>query len=285
MLPLSPARVRRPLQLWEGLPAPEMCPAPSPSLVVCCDPQLSLARLCRSYLEGSLLASGALMGADELARYFPDRNVALFVATWNMQGQKVSRCRPHMGRGGAPSRSFPGARRGASWLSEPLSPPSPLLHTARVLRFAGTLYVLEQCRLRADLEGRSRDFLTAVWPPGGHALHPPRGAAALPAPATRAGGDTVPDAQRGRPCTPWSGPVSCRVSPWSGLMSSIPPVSWHPGATAARGRAVHMLISGGAQRGLSLQPPVSPGGSLPTARAVRPCVREAPTLGLATGFL
>ncbi|XP_026960089.1 phosphatidylinositol polyphosphate 5-phosphatase type IV isoform X3 [Sagmatias obliquidens] len=42
----------------------------------------------RSYLEGSLLASGALMGADELARYFPDRNVALFVATWNMQGQK-----------------------------------------------------------------------------------------------------------------------------------------------------------------------------------------------------
>lgn len=42
----------------------------------------------RSYLEGSLLASGALMGADELARYFPDRSVALFVATWNMQGQK-----------------------------------------------------------------------------------------------------------------------------------------------------------------------------------------------------
>lgn len=45
--------------------------------------------LCRSYLEGSLLASGALLGADELARYFPDRNMALFVATWNMQGQKV----------------------------------------------------------------------------------------------------------------------------------------------------------------------------------------------------
>nr|XP_044634343.1 phosphatidylinositol polyphosphate 5-phosphatase type IV isoform X2 [Equus asinus] len=42
----------------------------------------------RSYLEGSLLASGALMGADELARYFPDRNMALYVATWNMQGQK-----------------------------------------------------------------------------------------------------------------------------------------------------------------------------------------------------
>lgn len=42
----------------------------------------------RSYLEGSLLASGALLGADELARYFPDRSLALFVATWNMQGQK-----------------------------------------------------------------------------------------------------------------------------------------------------------------------------------------------------
>lgn len=35
------------------------------------------------------MASGALLGADELARYFPDRNMALFVATWNMQGQKV----------------------------------------------------------------------------------------------------------------------------------------------------------------------------------------------------
>ncbi|XP_077004935.1 phosphatidylinositol polyphosphate 5-phosphatase type IV isoform X2 [Tamandua tetradactyla] len=42
----------------------------------------------RSYLEGSLLASGALLGAEELARYFPDRSVAVFVATWNMQGQK-----------------------------------------------------------------------------------------------------------------------------------------------------------------------------------------------------
>ncbi|XP_009997149.1 PREDICTED: 72 kDa inositol polyphosphate 5-phosphatase [Chaetura pelagica] len=42
----------------------------------------------RSYLEGSLLASGALMGAEELSRYFPDRNIGIFVATWNMQGQK-----------------------------------------------------------------------------------------------------------------------------------------------------------------------------------------------------
>lgn len=43
----------------------------------------------RSYLEGSLLANGALLGAEELSRYFPDRNIGIFVATWNMQGQKV----------------------------------------------------------------------------------------------------------------------------------------------------------------------------------------------------
>ncbi|KAM8796554.1 INP5E phosphatase, partial [Eudromia elegans] len=42
----------------------------------------------RSYLEGSLLANGALLGAEELSRYFPDRNIGVFVATWNMQGQK-----------------------------------------------------------------------------------------------------------------------------------------------------------------------------------------------------
>ncbi|XP_044848534.1 phosphatidylinositol polyphosphate 5-phosphatase type IV isoform X3 [Mauremys mutica] len=42
----------------------------------------------RSYLEGSLLASGALLGAEELSRYFPDRNIGIFVATWNMQGRK-----------------------------------------------------------------------------------------------------------------------------------------------------------------------------------------------------
>lgn len=47
------------------------------------------------------------MGAEELARYFPDRNLALYVATWNMQGQKVSGRVPHCGAawGGAPHRS------------------------------------------------------------------------------------------------------------------------------------------------------------------------------------
>ncbi|XP_059494226.1 phosphatidylinositol polyphosphate 5-phosphatase type IV isoform X1 [Stegostoma tigrinum] len=41
----------------------------------------------RSYLEGSLLASGALLGASELDRYFPDRRVRVFITTWNMQGE------------------------------------------------------------------------------------------------------------------------------------------------------------------------------------------------------
>lgn len=35
------------------------------------------------------MATGALLGAEELNRYFPDRNIGIFVATWNMQGQKV----------------------------------------------------------------------------------------------------------------------------------------------------------------------------------------------------
>ncbi|XP_075690733.1 phosphatidylinositol polyphosphate 5-phosphatase type IV [Rhinoderma darwinii] len=42
----------------------------------------------RSYLEGSLSASGALLGAEELDRYFPERLLRVFVATWNMQGRK-----------------------------------------------------------------------------------------------------------------------------------------------------------------------------------------------------
>ncbi|XP_017267607.1 phosphatidylinositol polyphosphate 5-phosphatase type IV isoform X2 [Kryptolebias marmoratus] len=42
----------------------------------------------RSFLEGSMLGSGALLGADELDRYFPDRRVGVYVVTWNMQGGK-----------------------------------------------------------------------------------------------------------------------------------------------------------------------------------------------------
>ncbi|KAI4820594.1 hypothetical protein KUCAC02_028567 [Chaenocephalus aceratus] len=42
----------------------------------------------RSFLEGSVLGSGALLGAEELDRHFPDRKVGIYIATWNMQGEK-----------------------------------------------------------------------------------------------------------------------------------------------------------------------------------------------------
>ncbi|XP_041855540.1 phosphatidylinositol polyphosphate 5-phosphatase type IV isoform X2 [Melanotaenia boesemani] len=42
----------------------------------------------RSFLEGSVLGSGALLGAEELDRYFPDRRVGIYIVTWNMQGEK-----------------------------------------------------------------------------------------------------------------------------------------------------------------------------------------------------
>ncbi|KAK1892426.1 Phosphatidylinositol polyphosphate 5-phosphatase type IV [Dissostichus eleginoides] len=42
----------------------------------------------RSFLEGSVLGSGALLGAEELDRHFPDRKVGIYIATWNMQGKK-----------------------------------------------------------------------------------------------------------------------------------------------------------------------------------------------------
>lgn len=36
-----------------------------------------------------MLGNGALLGAEELDRYFPDRRVGIYVVTWNMQGGKV----------------------------------------------------------------------------------------------------------------------------------------------------------------------------------------------------
>ncbi|KAI8518371.1 inositol polyphosphate 5-phosphatase [Branchiostoma belcheri] len=42
----------------------------------------------RSYLLGSSMSSGALLGQDELERYFPDRRMTIFVGTWNMHGEK-----------------------------------------------------------------------------------------------------------------------------------------------------------------------------------------------------
>ncbi|KAM3610830.1 uncharacterized protein V6R79_009317 [Siganus canaliculatus] len=42
----------------------------------------------RSFLEGSVLGNGALLGAEELDRYFPNRRMSVCIATWNMQGEK-----------------------------------------------------------------------------------------------------------------------------------------------------------------------------------------------------
>uniref|UniRef100_A0A3Q3QCM0 Phosphatidylinositol polyphosphate 5-phosphatase type IV n=1 Tax=Monopterus albus TaxID=43700 RepID=A0A3Q3QCM0_MONAL len=41
----------------------------------------------RSFLEGSVLGRGALLGAEELDRHFPNRRVGIYVVTWNMQGE------------------------------------------------------------------------------------------------------------------------------------------------------------------------------------------------------
>lgn len=40
----------------------------------------------RNYLYGRL-ASHSLLGAAELEHVFPDREVTIFVGTWNMNGQ------------------------------------------------------------------------------------------------------------------------------------------------------------------------------------------------------
>lgn len=42
----------------------------------------------RSFLEGSVLGSRALLGGEELDRYFPDRRLGIYITTWNMQGEK-----------------------------------------------------------------------------------------------------------------------------------------------------------------------------------------------------
>lgn len=118
-------------QLWGAAPeAQEVVLHLAPARASPRTPRSDGPCLRRSYLEGSLLASGALMGADELARYFPDRTVALFVATWNMQGQKVSsRPVPRPPRESLPGSLLgsPGSRltpRGASCLEPTLPRPA-----------------------------------------------------------------------------------------------------------------------------------------------------------------
>lgn len=50
-----------------------------------------LCLLSRSFLEGSVLGSSALLGAEELERYFPNRTLGIYIVTWNMQGERVRR--------------------------------------------------------------------------------------------------------------------------------------------------------------------------------------------------
>ena len=41
----------------------------------------------RNYLFGGL---GNLLGESELLRYYPDRTITLFIATWNMNGKVIN---------------------------------------------------------------------------------------------------------------------------------------------------------------------------------------------------
>ncbi|KAF6727513.1 72 kDa inositol polyphosphate 5-phosphatase [Oryzias melastigma] len=62
----------------------------------------------RSFLEGSVLGSSALLGAEELDRYFPNRMLGIYVVTWNMQGERV--------RHGMAAGRYPTALSGAQTL-------------------------------------------------------------------------------------------------------------------------------------------------------------------------
>lgn len=42
----------------------------------------------RSYMDSNLLAGGSLLGASELQRYFPNKMIQVYIATWNTQGKK-----------------------------------------------------------------------------------------------------------------------------------------------------------------------------------------------------
>lgn len=50
----------------------------------------TLYDFCRNFLYGRL-ASQSLLGAAELEHVFPDREVKIFVGTWNMNGQAAPR--------------------------------------------------------------------------------------------------------------------------------------------------------------------------------------------------
>ncbi|XP_012576630.1 PREDICTED: 72 kDa inositol polyphosphate 5-phosphatase [Condylura cristata] len=87
-----PALCPRPPASEPALPAPEKKPsARAQGLVKCESPATTLwAQSELPDFGGNVLLAPAApaLGAEELARYFPDRSLALYVATWNMQGQK-----------------------------------------------------------------------------------------------------------------------------------------------------------------------------------------------------
>ena len=109
----------------------------------------------RSYLLGSC-GPTSLLGAEELERYFPDRNIRIFVGTWNMNGQTPPR---HLSEFLLPQRidfvpdvlvigsqeSFPERTEWEVRLQDTLGPSHVLYHSATL----GTLHLA--IFLRRDL--------------------------------------------------------------------------------------------------------------------------------------
>ena len=109
----------------------------------------------RSYLLGSC-GPTSLLGADELERYFPNRNIRVFVGTWNMNGQNPPR---HLSDFLLPQRidfvpdvlvigsqeSFPERTEWEVRLQDTLGPSHVLYHSAVL----GTLHIA--IFLRRDL--------------------------------------------------------------------------------------------------------------------------------------
>ncbi|XP_075735082.1 uncharacterized protein LOC119182137 isoform X2 [Rhipicephalus microplus] len=80
------------LTIWNsysrlGLPAIEPCASSSSQLVTGMNSVLhKWSSYTGRYLVGNISGKGSLLGEEELNRYFSDRKVNVFVATWNMNG-------------------------------------------------------------------------------------------------------------------------------------------------------------------------------------------------------